>query len=274
MPQIEEGRQVRFVFLPDNQDPDSFVLEFGAAAFDSELSQGMPLSDFLVQELAGGVDMSSVDGRARLAELARPLVGLVPPGVFRELLMERLAESVGLSALKLDAILAKGGPGNANKMRTTSSKRSRKATGLSRSGKPSVLRRTITLLLHYPQAAKDLDIEALADLQRPGADLLRDIIENVQAEPNITTAGILERWRHDDHGQHLGKLATIEVPQDDEFDAAAELADCLGQLAIAASRDRIDALIEKVRVGGLNEAVNTVLGELGRKSGRAQNILD
>jgi DNA primase len=274
LPQIEEGRQVRFVFLPDNQDPDSFVREFGAAAYDSELSEGMPLSDFLVQELASGVDMSSVDGRARLAELARPLVGLVPPGVFRELLMERLAESVGLSALKLDAILTKGSPGNVNKMRPTSSRSSRKATGLSRSGKPSVLRRAITLLLHYPQAAKDLDIEAIADLQRPGANLLRDLIENVQAEPNITTAGILERWRHDEQGQHLGKLAAIEVPQDDEFDAAAEMADCLVQLAIAASRDRIDTLIEKERLGSLNDAEKSELRELGRRSGRAQNIVD
>jgi DNA primase len=188
--------------------------------------------------------------------------------------MERLAESVGLSALKLDAILAKGSPGNVNKMRPTSSRSSRKATGISRSGKPSVLRRAITLLLHYPQAAKDLDIEAIADLQRPGADLLRDLIENVQAEPNITTAGILERWRHDEKGQHLGKLAAIEVPQDDEFDAAAEMADCLVQLAIAASRDRIDTLIEKERLDSLNEAEKTELRELGRRPGRAQNIVD
>jgi DNA primase len=265
LPQIEEGRQVRFVFLPEKQDPDSFVQENGAAAFEKELDDGVPLSDFLVQELASGVDMTSVDGRARLAELARPLVALVPAGVFRELLMETLAESVGLSAFKLEALLTNGAP---DKKRSTSSTRNRRATGLSRSGKPSVLRRAITLLLHHPQAAKDLNIEALAELQRPGADLLRDLIENVQADPNITTAGILERWRNHEQGQHLGKLAMIEVPQDDDFDAAAEMADCLQQLAIAASRDRIDTLIEKERLDSLDEAEISELRELGQKSGR------
>jgi len=265
LPQIEEGRQVRFVFLPEKQDPDSFVQEKGAAAFEKEIDDGMPLSDFLVQELASGVDMTSVDGRARLAELARPLVALVPAGVFRELLMETLAESVGLSAFKLEALLTNGAP---DKKRSTPSTRNRRATGLSRSGKPSVLRRAITLLLHHPQAAKDLHIEALAELRRPGADLLRDLIENVQADPNITTAGILERWRHHEQGQHLGKLAMIEVPQDDDFDAAAEMADCVQQLAIAASRDRIDTLIEKERLDSLDEAEMSELRELGQKSGR------
>ncbi len=274
LPQIEDGRQVRFVFLPEKQDPDSFVQEKGAIAFEKELDNGVPLSDFLVRELSSGIDMKSVDGRARLAELAGPLIGLVPPGVFRELLMETLADSVGLSATKLESLLIKDGRGNAGNTHSTSRTRSRKTTGLSRSGKPSVLRRAITLLLHYPQAAKDLDIELLADLQRPGAQLLRDLIENVQAEPNITTAGILERWRHHDHGQHLGKLAMIEVPQDEEFDAAAEMADCLQQLALAASKDRIDTLIEKERVASLDEAEKSELRGIGQKSGRVQNTID
>jgi DNA primase len=182
-----------------------------------------------------------------------------------------LAESVGLSAFKLEALLTKGAP---DKNRSSPSTRNRRATGLSRSGKPSVLRRAITLLLHHPQAAKDLNIEALAELQRPGADLLRDLIENVQSDPNITTAGILERWRHHEQGQHLGKLAMIEVPQDDDFDAAAEMADCVQKLAKAASRDRIDALIDKERLDSLDEAERSELRELGQKSGRAQNTVD
>ena len=104
--------------------------------------------------------------------------------------------------------------------------------------------------------------------------MLRDLIENVQADPNITTAGILERWRHHEQGQHLGKLAMIEVPQDDDFDAAAEMADCVQKLAMAASRDRIDALIEKERLDSLDEAEMSELRELGQKSGRAQNTVD
>ena len=107
MPQIREGRQIRFVFLPDGQDPDSFVQNHSAAAFEEAMNQALALSDFLVTELASQVDMESVDGRARLAELAKPLVSKIPEGVYKELLIERLADEVGLDAAKLQALLAR-----------------------------------------------------------------------------------------------------------------------------------------------------------------------
>ena len=79
------------------------------------------------------------------------------------------------------------------------------------------------------------------------------LIETVQSEPNITTAGLLERWRHDDKGRHLGKLAAAEIPVDEELDTAAELAECLQQLAVARRKERIDFLIEKQTVTGLTD---------------------
>ena len=106
LPQIREGRQIRFMFLPDGHDPDSYVNEFGTDAFLKALDEGLALSEFLIKELAGQVDMSTVDGRARLAELARPLVHRIPQGVYRELLVESLAEAVGLTAAKLEKMLA------------------------------------------------------------------------------------------------------------------------------------------------------------------------
>jgi len=75
----------------------------------------------------------------------------------------------------------------------------------------------------------------------------------VQAEPNITTAGLLERWRHDEEGRHLGKLAALEVPDEEDFDSATELTACLEQLAIAGRRERIDLLIEKQRLSPLSD---------------------
>ena len=108
LPHIREGRQLRFVFLPEGHDPDSYVNEFGADAFVGELDSGMALSDFLIGELAGQVDMTTVDGKARLAELARPLIRKIPRGVYRELLVGSLADAVGLSAARLEKML--GGP--------------------------------------------------------------------------------------------------------------------------------------------------------------------
>lgn len=252
LPQVREGRQIRFVFLPEKHDPDSYVNEFGSDAFLMAVDEGVALSDFLIGELSSQVDMTTIDGKARLAELAKPLVNKIPSGVYRELLIDSLAATVGLSSAKLERMLGQAAdrPSMQATRPATESKRHR---GTSGSGRPSVVRRAITLLLNYPGSADKLNIEMLADVKRPGVDLLHDLIETVQQEPNITTAGLLERWRHDDEGRHLGKLAAIEVPPEEEFDATAELAACLEQLAIAGRRERIDFLIEKQKLNSLTD---------------------
>lgn len=252
LPQVREGRQIRFVFLPDGHDPDSYVNEHGADTFIKIMDEGLALSEFLIEELTSQVDMKTVDGRARLAELAAPLINTIPAGIYRELLIESLAEAVGLTAAKLDGLLKDGSStGETGRKRRSSAVRRRQQTLVA--GSPSVVRRAITLVLNHPEAGQDLDVGKLGDVKRPGVDLLAALIEIVQAEPNITTAGLLERWRHDDQGRHLGKLAAMDVPSDEDFDPAAELADCLTQLATAGRKDRITFLIEKQRVNSLTD---------------------
>ncbi|MCH7538063.1 MAG: DNA primase [Proteobacteria bacterium] len=252
LPQVREGRQIRFVFLPDGHDPDSYVNEHGADTFIKIMDEGLALSEFLIEELTSQVDMKTVDGRARLAELAAPLINTIPAGIYRELLVESLAEAVGLTAAKLDGLLKDGSStGETGRKRRPSAVRIRQQTLVA--GSPSVVRRAITLVLNHPEAGQDLDVGKLGDVKRPGVDLLAALIEIVQAEPNITTAGLLERWRHDDQGRHLGKLAAMDVPSDEDFDPAAELADCLTQLATAGRKDRITFLIEKQRVNSLTD---------------------
>jgi len=260
LPLIREGRQIRFMFVPEGHDPDSFVNEFGTDAFLEALDRGIALSEFMIEELASQVDMSTVDGRARLAELARPLVQKIPAGVYKELLLESLAEAVGLTAAKLEKMLG----GDKSGERRVKFPSGRRAAGghRPRTGQPSVVRHAITVLLNHPQAGMKLDIEQLAGLQRPGVDLLHDLIETVQEEPNITTAGILERWRHRENGPHLMKLAATEMPVEEDFDAAAELADCLQQLAVAGRKERVDFLIEKQRVSGLSDDEKSELRQL------------
>ena len=259
LPQIREGRQVRFMFLPEGHDPDSYVNEFGTEAFLKALDEGVALSEFLIEELSSQVDMSTVDGRARLAELARPLVSKVPHGVYRELLVESLAEAVGLTAAKLEKML--GGPGQPTS--AGGQTLTRRVTGRRHSaGQPSVVRHAISLVLNHPLAGQKADIEKIAGVSRPGADLLLSLIETVQEEPTITTAGLLERYRHDEQGRHLGKLAASELPVDDDFDAAAELDECLDMLAQAGRKERVDFLIEKQRVSGLSEDEKSELRQL------------
>lgn len=252
LPHLREGRQIRFAFLADGQDPDSFVQKNGASAFENTLREGVALADYLIAELASKIDLKSVDGRARLAEMAKPLLNQIPAGVYKELLTAELAATVGLSAAKLESILlqspSKPGENRLQQPSMTAAKIRR-----AQPGKPSVIRRAITLLLHHPEAARNLNVETLAGISRPGVDLLRDLIETVQAEPILTTAGLLERWRNHEEGRHLGKLVANEIPESEDFDIASELSACLHQLALAGNRDRIDKLIEKQRLNLLSD---------------------
>src|SRR4030095_14547587 len=78
--QVREGRQIRFMFLPEGDDPDSLVGKEGREAFEARLGGALPLSEYLVEQLASQVDLQHLDGRARLAELAKPLLKRIPRG--------------------------------------------------------------------------------------------------------------------------------------------------------------------------------------------------
>lgn len=261
LPLIREGRQIHFVFLPDGHDPDSYVNAQGTDAFLELLETGTALSDYLIGELAGQVELDTVDGRARLAELTKPLLAKIPDGVYRELLIGSLADRVGLAAAKLERMLGRGKQAQRAESGLGAGHRRTDSRRLP-VGRPSVVRRAITLLLHHPAAGARLEIEKLAGVSKPGVDLLQKLIETAQAEPNISTAVLLERWRHDEQGRHLGKLAAVEVPPEEDFDPAAELLACLDQLAAAGRRERVDFLIQKQRVNHLSDEEKAELRQL------------
>src|SRR3984885_14190559 len=111
LPEAREGREIRFLFLPEGQDPDSLVGAEGREAFEQRVSGAVPLSEYLVRELSEQSELSSADGRARCAASARPLFPKVAAGVYRELLLERLAQVVGLSAARLEELWSAAAPG-------------------------------------------------------------------------------------------------------------------------------------------------------------------
>ena len=104
LPEARDGRQIRFLFLPEGHDPDSLVGEEGREAFEKRLEGALPLSEYLAAALAEQADLSHADGRAQFAELARPLVTKVAPGVYRDLLIDRLSESIKLTSARLNQL--------------------------------------------------------------------------------------------------------------------------------------------------------------------------
>ncbi|MDP0588141.1 MAG: DNA primase [Candidatus Endonucleobacter bathymodioli] len=96
---MEDGRQARFLFLPQGEDPDSMVRKEGSDAFKARLqSDALSLDAFLFKELGNNLDLNAMDGRARLAKLARPHIDLLPKGVFKQLVLQKLSSLTGLEA--------------------------------------------------------------------------------------------------------------------------------------------------------------------------------
>ncbi|NAW64452.1 DNA primase, partial [Photobacterium halotolerans] len=96
LPYLNDGRQLKFMFLPDGEDPDSFVRQHGKEAFEQAITQAMTLSDFLFTTLLQQVDTSSREGKAKLSTLAVPLIDKVPGGTLRLYLRKVLGQKLGL----------------------------------------------------------------------------------------------------------------------------------------------------------------------------------
>lgn len=96
MPLMLDGRQANFLFLEEGEDPDSLVSKIGKDAFEEELARGQSIADYLFETLSAGLDLGSLDGRARLSKLALPLIQKAPEGIFKKLLVQELAKVTGL----------------------------------------------------------------------------------------------------------------------------------------------------------------------------------
>jgi DNA primase len=94
---LTEGKQVRFVFLPQGEDPDSYVRQYGAKSFQGLVKNGMPLSEYFFATLCEKITPDSVDNRAHLASIARPMIESMPAGIFKEMMFEQLAKLVASS---------------------------------------------------------------------------------------------------------------------------------------------------------------------------------
>lgn len=248
LPLLRDGRQASFLFLPEGEDPDSFIGKVGRKTFEAELSKATSLAGFLFDHLLAQVDRSTLDGKARLVELAKPLLSRLPPGAFRELSLAHLSDLSGLERENLEAQLA----GEKRPKRVQSPKRRVLGKPASRVV-PSLMRRIISLLLHNPSLSRpEIDRARLATLALPGIPLLIEMLDVLATCPNITTGGLIEQFRDKESGRHLAQLASEEPPLlVDGLDR--ELSDAFEKLWRLSDEQRYEYLIRKSTESSLTE---------------------
>jgi DNA primase len=223
LPLMRDGREVKFLFLPQGEDPDTQIRKEGRDAFLQRIDQATPLSEFLFQHLTGQVHMESIDGRAKLAQITKPQLEKLPKGVFRQMMFQRLEELVGIKQGHLDPSMGSISP------RPSRTPPLSRATGHA----PTPIRSAIALLLDHPHVYGVAD-QVPADWQEwhnPGIEILKQLLEIIRVQPTLNKAALLERWRDTEYFSHLTKLAQANYQFDlPGMDQETEFRDALLRL--------------------------------------------
>ena len=224
LPLMEDGRRVRFLFLPEGDDPDTHVRKVGKDKFLEKVEQAVPLEQFFFDKLSEDLDIDSIEGKARLSNLAKPLIRQLPKGVYGQLMLDRLSDTLGVSSESLDQLMATapdpaqrppppemasppedhGAPPPYGAPQSRPSDRG-PGVALTKIRKPASIK-AIELLLRNPEIALALEanLESLRYAEDESRKLLCTLIEKVQNEPQIETYTLLGYC----YGTHLGGQLT------------------------------------------------------------------
>lgn len=248
IPQIKDNREIRFMFLPDGEDPDTQVRQVGAEVFCEEAQNAPSLFDFLMEHLKSQVDMDSFEGPGKLANLAKPFIDLMTDAIHRERFIQQLSLQVGLSEQKLNALLLdppKQQSGDSPKQQSG-------GIPLTQTSQLTPIRRAIALLLHYGELVNQIpECPWLSQLNQPGNEILKTMIEILRSNPNISVGALIEHWRGTNVQPHLLKLANedLMLPL---AGAQQEIIDIFTRLEKSFKEQRFDELQQKVQRGPLS----------------------
>ncbi len=251
---IQDGQEVRFIFLPQDEDPDSFVRKQGKEGFEQALSAALSLSEFFFTHLSQGLALETPDGRAKLSSLAAPLLETLSSGAFRALMLDELAKRTRLSLHTVHSII------------------SEKTEELGRPliVEPSFARKTpvrlgLSLLLQYPLLVQCIDNSSIfKEVVVAGIELFESVVQYLQDHPGQSTASLLEHWRDQTEGRYLERLAVEELIMP-EAGVEAEFKGVLSYLQKLALDQNIESLLQKASSVGLAEDERTQLQTLIQK---------
>lgn len=269
LPEIDGTRECVFMFLPEGHDPDTLVQEIGAEAFRALVGEAQTLSQFLFGELGRQVNLGSMDGRAKLAALARPHLEKLREGPLRVLMLGELSNLTRIPRADLESMLkapaaAEAGMPEAGEPVSTRQRPSGNAN------RP--VRRVMQLLLEDPRLADRIDnLELLAQAEVPGIEALMEAIDFFHAHPEATAAHLLEFWRGTPKGKGVEKLLLqgAEAPVG-ESGLEAELRQIVGMLTQRALKARVQQLLAESRLRPLTEAETREINALmQQQKGRA-----
>ena len=245
LPVLVDGKEARFLFLPDGEDPDDFVRRRGKDAFEQAIKQAVPLSQYLLGELSAQHAPTTAEGRAALVAAAKPLVGQINAPILAALVRRQLAELAGLPEAQLGSLVAPSAPPENAGGRDGAAPGRRRATGPARRP-PSLLRALLQGLVLEPTLARRHDLPHVeeAGLEAAAWNAVLEHCSTAQGEP--TTASVVQFFAGT---AHEGALAAVLA-------SAADQALPVEQVEV-----QVLAAAEKLRQAEDRRAVNAMLSQ-------------
>jgi DNA primase len=252
LPYMHDGRSIKFIFLPQDEDPDTIIRQEGKIAFENRIDQAIDLSVFLFHKLLKNINLSSIEGRSYLSAIAVPLIQLIPGETMRIYLKQILGHKLGIPDFnQLERLFSK----NEKKIENNKTKPI----------KQTRMRILISLLLQNPYLAEIIpSVKKITNLKIKGLPLFLELVQICINNPKSNTGQILESYRNTDRISILYKLAKWDH-MIIEKEIKNVFLDLLTGLYNKILEIRQELLIDKERKKGLNNAEKNELWSINKK---------
>jgi len=233
LPQLQDGKRIGFLFLPEEHDPDTYIREFGSEAFEHEVENSLPLSGYLLRELTAQVDLKTQEGRSALLKHAQPLLTAIAAPTTALLLRKEVAALAGVEQAELEALWS---------IKPVVARRS--APQRARRANPSALRALLRCLVMQPELAQQLPPDWKGDGAEGAAIMALADWLNESAD-ETSSAALIQHFRGTQHAPLLeaGQAEILHLGED--FNVGTEFADILQNLRREAIESELSALQAK-----------------------------
>ena len=256
LPIMQDGKEIRFMFLPDGEDPDTQIRKIGQEAFEGLFSEASSLTGYFSESLHDRFNITSDEGKSRFIQEASILLEKMPDTLIKDQLISRLAKQTNIEERTLRKRLSnqKSSYDSSDESGHHFEPRQPVSRLSNREVRQTPIRYAISLLLSKPELVQFVEnIEQIVLSELPGSDLLTTLIETLQENPNINGAALLERWRNTEFEAPLIHLMKWQPETDDDDVLRCEFEDCLRHIRKRANEIKVEHLLHKERTNGLTD---------------------
>ncbi|MGB1311306.1 MAG: DNA primase [Leucothrix sp.] len=245
LPILKDDKEIRFMFLPDGEDPDSLVRRIGKEAFEASFAEATSLSAYFTEALGYQFNITTNEGRARFLTKALDLLKAVPDILLKDQLIQDIAT---LTSVEKATILRRLSGRNESALVPA-----QRGGTYDRSVKHTPIKYACVLLINKPSLVNMVkDPEQIAFTNLPGTDLLAILIEYFEESPHINAIALLERCRHSELGTELLQLMKWQPNTENDEVLTLEFKDCLLAIEKQSRERQIERLLHKQSTDGLS----------------------